>query len=63
MLIVGELINSSRKSIRENMEQRNIDFFLDIARKQAEAGADYIDINCSTMMDRRYCQGGTVKRL
>ena len=52
MLIVGELINSSRKSIRENMEKRNIDFFLDIARKQAKAGANYIDINCSTMMDK-----------
>ena len=51
MLIVGELINSSRKSIHENLEKQNIEFILDIARKQAEAGADYIDINCSTMMD------------
>ena len=51
MLIIGELINSSRKSIHENLEKQNIDFILDIARKQAEAGADYIDINCSTMMD------------
>ncbi len=52
MLIVGELINSSRKSIHENLEKMNLDFFLDIARKQAEAGADYIDINCSTMMNK-----------
>jgi len=52
MLIVGELINSSRKSIHENLEKRNIEYLLDIAKKQAEAGADYIDINCSTMMDK-----------
>ncbi|MFC1955358.1 hypothetical protein ACFLWZ_02315 [Chloroflexota bacterium] len=38
MLIVGELINSSRKSIRENMEQRNIDFFLNIARTARGSG-------------------------
>jgi 5-methyltetrahydrofolate--homocysteine methyltransferase len=52
MLIVGELINSSRKSIHENLEKRNIEYLLDIAKKQAEADADYIDINCSTMMDK-----------
>ncbi len=52
MLIVGELINSSRKAIHENLEKQNIEYLLDIARKQAEAGADYIDINCSTMMDK-----------
>ena len=28
MLIVGELINSSRKSIHENLEKQNIDFIL-----------------------------------
>ncbi|MFC1955665.1 methyltetrahydrofolate cobalamin methyltransferase [Chloroflexota bacterium] len=52
MLIVGELINSSRKSIHENLEKRNTEYLLDIAKKQSEAGADYIDINCSTMMDK-----------
>ena len=51
MLIVGELINSSRKIIHENLEKRNIEYILDIAQKQAEAGADYLDVNCSTMFE------------
>jgi 5-methyltetrahydrofolate--homocysteine methyltransferase len=52
MLIVGELVNSSRKVIHESLLSRNLDYLLDIAKKQAEAGADYIDINCSSMLDR-----------
>lgn len=52
MLIIGELINSSRKDIRENMQSQNLDYFLDIARKQSEAGADYIDVNCSALMEK-----------
>lgn len=51
MLIVGELINTSRKIIRESVETRNAEYIRDIAKGQVEAGADYLDVNCSSMLD------------
>lgn len=50
MLIVGELINTSRKIIKANVEKRNSEYICDIARRQAEAGASYLDVNCSDML-------------
>ena len=50
MLIVGELINTSRKVIRENVERRNCNYIRDIAKRQVEAGAHYLDVNCSDML-------------
>ena len=51
MLIVGELINTSRKVIRENVERRNSEYICGIAKRQVEAGANYLDISCSDMSD------------
>jgi cobalamin-dependent methionine synthase I len=51
MLIVGELINTSRKIIRESVERRNTEYIRDIAKRQVEAGANYLDVNCSDMLD------------
>lgn len=51
MLIVGELINTSRKLVRENVEKRNSGYIQDIAKRQVEAGADYLDVNCGDMSD------------
>ena len=50
MLIVGELINTSRKAIKEAVEKKDAGYIKDIARKQAEAGAHYIDVNCGTLV-------------
>ncbi len=50
MLIVGELINTSRKAIKEAVEKRDAGYIMSIARQQAEAGAHYIDVNCGTMV-------------
>lgn len=50
MLIVGELINTSRKAIKPAVEQRDKDFIQEMARKQVEAGAHYVDVNCGTMV-------------
>ncbi len=47
MLIVGELFNTSRKIIMENVERQNSEYIRDIAKRQVEAGADYLDVNCS----------------
>jgi len=45
VIVIGELINTSRKAVREAVETNDIDFILDLARRQEEAGADYIDIH------------------
>lgn len=47
MLIVGELFNTSRKIIKENVEMRNAEYIRNLAQKQVSAGADYLDVNCS----------------
>jgi 5-methyltetrahydrofolate--homocysteine methyltransferase len=48
MLIVGELINTSRKSIKAAVDVEDAAYIQQIARGQMEAGADYVDINCGT---------------
>ncbi|MDP4127837.1 MAG: methyltetrahydrofolate cobalamin methyltransferase [Bacillota bacterium] len=50
MLIVGELINTSRKLINAAVENRDADYIKKVASEQAEVGADYIDVNCGTMV-------------
>jgi len=52
MIIVGEKINTSRKSIEEAVANRDASFIARVARQQAEAGADYIDVNAGTFVDR-----------
>jgi len=48
MLIIGERINSSRSSIQQAIEKRDSEFILNEAIIQANAGADYIDVNAGT---------------
>lgn len=48
MLIVGELINSSRKPIAQAIAARDKAYLQEIAVKQVEAGAHVIDVNCGT---------------
>ena len=45
MEIVGEKINTTRKSVRRAVEERDTAFIQDLARKQSEAGATYLDVN------------------
>jgi len=52
MIIVGEQINTSRKSIAEAVETRNASYIVKIAREQAEAGAHYIDVNAGTFLEQ-----------
>lgn len=52
MIIVGELINTSRKTVEQAVKQGDRDFIRDIARRQAEAGADYIDVNAGTFVEK-----------
>ena len=52
MLIVGELINSSRKAIKEAIDAEDAEAIKKIARDQAECGADYIDVNAGTYVGK-----------
>ena len=45
MLIIGELINCTRKKVGEAAAKRDAEFFKELARKQASAGADILDVN------------------
>lgn len=51
MLIIGERINASRKSIAEAIVLRNVAFIQNEAKIQATAGADYLDVNAGTFVD------------
>ena len=48
MLIVGELINSTRKAIAKAIEEKDKAYLQDLARRQVEAGAHVLDINAAT---------------
>jgi 5-methyltetrahydrofolate--homocysteine methyltransferase len=48
MIIVGERINSSRKRIARALEERDAARIEREARRQAECGATYIDVNAGT---------------
>jgi len=52
MIIVGEKINTSRKSIEEAVRKRDAAFIIKVAREQAEAGAHYIDVNAGTFLEQ-----------
>lgn len=52
MLIVGELINASRKSIAGFIEAKDGAALQAVAKDQVEAGADYIDVNAGVFVDR-----------
>ncbi|MFA5056013.1 MAG: dihydropteroate synthase [Dehalococcoidia bacterium] len=45
MLIIGERINATNKSVGQAIASRDKEFLTGLAQKQADAGADYIDVN------------------
>ena len=45
MLIIGELINCTRKKVGESARARDAEFFRQLARKQVDAGAHVLDVN------------------
>ncbi|MFP4500791.1 MAG: methyltetrahydrofolate cobalamin methyltransferase [Candidatus Hydrogenedentota bacterium] len=52
MLIVGELINASRKSIQPLIKEQDAEGIAAIAKRQVECGADYIDVNAGVFVDK-----------
>ncbi|MDR2741993.1 MAG: methyltetrahydrofolate cobalamin methyltransferase [Treponema sp.] len=51
MIIIGEKINGSIPSMAKAIAERNEEYIRDLARKQADAGAAYIDVCASTAAD------------
>jgi len=45
MLVIGEKINATRKAIATALQERDAEHIRKAAREQAQAGADYIDVN------------------
>ena len=52
MIIIGELINASRKAVGAAIEAQDAAAIQQVARDQAEAGADYIDINAGVFVGK-----------
>ncbi len=52
MIIIGELINASRKAIAKAIETKDAEAIQETAKNQAEAGANYIDVNAGVFVDR-----------
>ncbi len=50
MIIVGELINASRKVICQAIKDKDKKYIKQIAKEQCEAGANYIDVNAGVFV-------------
>ena len=51
MIIIGEKINSTLKAIRPAIENYDAEAVADLAKRQYEAGADFIDINAGMFVE------------
>lgn len=51
MLIVGELINASRKSIAKAIEEQDKNFIQETAKDQLNNGAEFIDVNAGVFVN------------
>jgi 5-methyltetrahydrofolate--homocysteine methyltransferase len=60
MLIVGELINASRKQIGTAIKNQDKDTIQQIAKEQSANGADYIDVNAGVFVGK---EAAYLKRL
>ena len=50
MIIIGELINASRKAIKTAIEAQDSAAIQKVAQNQDQAGADYIDVNAGVFV-------------
>jgi len=48
MLVIGENINASNRSVAEAIARRDREFLQNLARAETAAGADFIDVNAGT---------------
>ncbi len=52
MIIIGEKINGTRKRVGNAIQDRDADFIRDLAVRQFQSGAAFIDINAGSLPER-----------
>jgi len=52
MKIIGEKINGTRKRVAQAIAERDAEFIKELAKKQAEAGSTWLDVNAGTHPDK-----------
>jgi 5-methyltetrahydrofolate--homocysteine methyltransferase len=52
MIIIGEKINGTRKSVAKAIAERDQKFIQQLATRQAAAGATYLDVNAGTVPEK-----------
>jgi cobalamin-dependent methionine synthase I len=52
MIIVGERLNSSRRSVLDAFNRKDKKYLVDQAKRQEGAGASYIDLNTAALLDK-----------
>lgn len=52
MMIVGERLNSTRRPVFEAFARKDRSYIVKEARRQREAGADFIDLNTAALLER-----------
>ena len=63
MLVIGERINASNRSVGEAIARRDSEFVANLAIAQATAGADFIDINAGAGKDSSHSETETMEWL
>ncbi len=49
MIVIGELINGTRKRVKQAISDRDADYISGLAKRQTDAGASFIDCNPGTI--------------
>jgi len=52
MQIIGERLNTSREDVLRAVQEKDVTYLQDDAKKQVEAGAHFIDVNAGMMMEK-----------
>lgn len=52
MIVIGEKINGTRRQVASAIRDRDADFVRDLAIRQFEAGAAYLDLNAGSVPER-----------
>jgi 5-methyltetrahydrofolate--homocysteine methyltransferase len=52
MIVIGELLNSSRHKVEEAFLKKDEQFIIDLAIQQEKAGCSYLNLTASTLMDK-----------
>ncbi|MDR5708927.1 MAG: dihydropteroate synthase [Armatimonadota bacterium] len=64
MVLIGELINATRKQVEPILRSRDQAALVELARRQVEAGTPILDVNCATLLeDEARCMEWAVRTI